>query len=78
MKYVRCTIRDSRIRSEMSWNSTHTKILEPLNSCITVVSVLIMKIFKFYASKQLLIAVIKVEKIVKNQDGDLKKLLFDL
>ena len=26
MKYVRCTLRDSRIRSEMSWNSTHAKI----------------------------------------------------
>ena len=24
--YVRCTVRHSRIRSEMSWSSTHTKI----------------------------------------------------
>ena len=53
MKYVRCTVRDSRIRSEMSGSSTHTKILEPLNSSITVLSVLIIKIFKCYASKHL-------------------------
>ena len=37
MKYVRCTVpdRDSRIRSEMSSNSTHTKIrtLKQLPHC---------------------------------------------
>ena len=79
MKYVRCTVRDSRIRSEMSWSSTHmyenTGTLKP--SCITVLSVLIMKIFKCYATETPL-AVIKVENMVKNQDGGLKVLLFDL
>ena len=43
-KYVRCTGRESRIRSEMSWSSIYTKN-EALNSCITVHSVWIMKIF---------------------------------
>ena len=43
---VRCTVHDSRIRSEMSWGSIHTKInMNPLNSCITVHSVWIMTIF---------------------------------
>ena len=34
-KYVRCTVRDSRIRSEMSWSSIHTKIwtLKQLHHC---------------------------------------------
>ena len=33
--YVRCTLSDSRIRSEMSWGSTHTKIwtLKQLHHC---------------------------------------------
>ena len=43
---------------------------EPLNSCITVHSIWIMKIFD--------VAVIKDENIVKNQDGGLKVPLFDL
>ena len=40
-KYVRCTVRDSRIRWEMSWGSIHTKITKiwTLNSFITVHSV---------------------------------------
>ena len=35
MKYVRCTVRVSRIRSEMSWSSTHIKIwtLKQLHHC---------------------------------------------
>ena len=53
----------------------NTGTLKP--SCITVLSVLIMKIFKCYATETPL-AVIKVENMVKNQDGDLKVLLFDL
>ena len=34
-KYVRCTVRDSRIRSEMSWSSIYTKIwtLKQLHHC---------------------------------------------
>ena len=31
MKYVRCTVRDSRIRSEMSWGSTHIHCTQRLN-----------------------------------------------
>ena len=40
-KYVRCTVRDSRIRWEMPWGSIHTKITKiwTLNSFITVHSV---------------------------------------
>ena len=53
----------------------NTGTLKP--SCITVLSVLIMEIFKCYATETPL-AVIKVENMVKNQDGDLKVLLFDL
>ena len=35
MKNVHCTLRDSQIRSEMSWGSTHTKIwtLKQLHHC---------------------------------------------
>ena len=43
-KYVRCTVRDSRIRSEML-EAASTLKYEPLNCFITVHSVWIMKIF---------------------------------
>ena len=65
-KYVRCTVRDSRIRSEY----------EPFNNCITVHSVWMMRIFNVMilntCSRK------KDEKIVNNQDGGLKVPLFDL
>ena len=54
MKYVRCTVRDSRELGQkyLHRSSTHmhenTGTLKP--SCITVLSVLIMKMFKCYAS----------------------------
>ena len=47
---------------------------EPLNSCITVLSISTMKIFKCYASKHL-----KDDPIVNNQNGSLDKVpLFDI
>ena len=44
-KYVRCTVRDSRIRSRKCLEAPSTLKYEPLNSCITVHSDWIMKIF---------------------------------
>ena len=38
---------------QMSWSSTHTKKCGPVNRCITVLSIWIMKIFQCYASKHL-------------------------
>ena len=43
-KYVRCTVRDSRIRSEMSWSSIHVKIWT-VKQLHQLHSVWIMKIF---------------------------------
>ena len=37
---------------QRSWSSTHTKKCRPVNRCITVLSIWIMKIFQCYASKQ--------------------------
>ena len=51
-----------------------TRKYGPLNSCITVLSVLIIKIFQGCASP---LALIEDEKIVKNQDNGLKVPLFD-
>ena len=37
---------------QMSWSSTYTKKCGPVNRCITVLSIWIMKIFQCYVSKQ--------------------------
>ena len=76
MKYVRCTVRVSRIRSEMSWSSTHTKIwtLKQLHHCTQCLNHKDISILCFKTP----LAVIKDEKIVKNQHSGLKLPLFDL
>ena len=57
-KYVRCTVRDSRIRSEMSWSSIHTKIwtTKQLHHCTQR---WIMKIFNVMLRNRIKIAVSK-------------------
>ena len=76
MKYVRCTVRDSQIRSEMSWSSTHTKIwtLKNLHHCTQHLNHKYISMSSFETP----LAVIKDEKIVKNQDGGLKCLCLTL
>ena len=51
MKYVRCTVRVAEL-GQKCLQAAPTLKYEPLNSCITVLSDGIMKIFKCYASKR--------------------------
>ena len=66
----------SQIRREMSWSSTHTKIwtLKQLHHCTQLLKHKDISMLCILTP----LAVIKDEKIVKNQDGGLKVPLFDL